>query len=377
MVKIVKFLLYTIAVAGFISCSGNKEGKSDRNMPVPVSITKAKLGKASFYNSYPANIVALKEVELRSGVNGYVTGIFFTEGTKVKAGQELYEIDRRKYQAAYNEAQSNVKIAEDNLEKVQRDADRYTDLAKQDAVAKQLYDNTMTDLKNARQQMDVAKAELIKAQTDYDYSMISAPFNGTIGFSDVKLGALVNSGQTLLNTISSDNPLGVDFEINENELERFIHLQKETVAKHDSTFRVILADNSLYPYPGKLSVIDRAVDPQTGTIKVRVTLSNEDNMLKPGMSCKMEVLNSNNAQQVIIPFKAVTEQLGEYFVYVVENNKANQVKVTLGSRIGSEVVVLKGLNGDENIVVDGIQRLHEGSEITLAAPKGNKTKASK
>ncbi len=287
--------------------------------------------------------MALKEVELRGQVSGYITGIYFIEGKVVHSGEKLYEIDRRKYQAAYEEAQSNVKIAEDNLEKVQRDADRYTDLAKQDAVAQQLFDNAMTDLKNAKQQLNAANSELIKAKTDFDYSLISAPFDGTIGFSSVRLGALITPGQTLLNTVSSDDPMGVDFEISETELHRFQNLENAEISKNDSSFRVTLPDNSIYPYVGKISVIDRAVDPQTGSIRVRITVPNHEKMLKSGMSCKVLVLNANAGQQILIPFKAVMEQLGEYFVFIKNDSTVSQTKVSIGPRVNSNVIVLKGL----------------------------------
>ena len=336
---------------------------------IPVTVTNVSLTKAVFFNSYPANIVALKEVELRGQVSGYITGIYFTEGKVVHSGEKLYEIDRRKYEATYNETQSNVKISEANLEKVQRDADRYTDLARQNAVAKQLLDNSMTDLKNAKQQVDAANSELVKAKTDYDYSLINAPFDGTIGFSSVKLGTLITPGQTLLNTISSNDPMGVDFEISENELSRFQQLESTVISKNDTTFKITLPDNSIYPYIGKISVIDRAVDPQTGTIRVRITVPNHERMLKAGMSCKVLVLNANAGQQIIIPFKAVLEQLGEYFVYIVKDKNVQQIKVSLGPRVNENVIVLKGLKGDETVVVDGIQKLHDGSEIAIAQPQ--------
>ncbi len=356
-------------VAGLLSCSANSANKKTDAPAVPVTVANVSLAKAIFYNSYPANIVALKEVELRGQVSGYITGIYFDEGKKVKAGEKLYEIDRRKYEAAYEEAQSNVKIAEDNLEKVQRDATRYTDLSKQDAVAKQLYDNAMTDLKTAKKQVDAANSELIKAKTDYEYSLICAPFDGTIGFSMVKLGALITPGSTLLNTVSSDDVMGVDFEISETELRRFQELEDSVISNNDTTFRVRLPDNSIYPYPGKISVIDRAVDPQTGSIRVRITVPNHENILKPGMSCKVLVLNVNTGQQMLIPSIAVMEQLGEYFVFKVENKNVKQIKVTLGRRVNSSFIVLKGLAIGESIVVDGIQKLHDGSEITTALPQ--------
>ncbi len=163
--------------------------------------------------------------------------------------------------------------------------------------------------------------------------------------------------------------MGVDFEISETELSRFQKLENAVISKNDSTFRITLPDNSTYPYIGKISVIDRAVDPQTGSIRVRITVPNHEKMLKPGMSCKVLVLNANAGQQILIPFKAVMEQLGEYFVFIKNDKNVNQVKVTLGPRVNSNVIVLKGLNGGETIVVDGIQRLHDGTEITIALPK--------
>ncbi len=369
MYKISHIIIYFALIAGLISCSGNAANKKAEIPAIPVTVTNVNLTKAIFYNSYPANIVALKEVELRGQVSGYITGIYFTEGKEVYIGEKLYEIDRRKYQATYEEAQSNVKIAEDNLEKVQRDANRYTDLSKQDAVAKQLYENAMTDLKTAKQQVDAANSERIKAKTDYDYSLICAPFDGTIGFSKVKLGALVTPGSTLLNTVSSDDIMGVDFEISENELGRFQQLENDVVSDTDTTFRIILPNNSTYPWPGKISVIDRAVDPQTGSIRVRITVPNHENILKPGMSCKVLVLNVNAGQQIIIPSIAVMEQLGEYFVFRVENKNVKQVKVSLGPRVNSNFIVLKGLTSGETIVVDGIQKLHDGSEVKIVQPQ--------
>jgi membrane fusion protein (multidrug efflux system) len=367
--KVSHKIIYFSLVCCLLACSGKTSNKNAVVPATPVTVVNVSLTKAVFYNSYPANIVALKEVELRGQVSGYITGIYFSEGKRVRSGEKLYEIDRRKYEASYKEAQSSVKIAEDNLERVQRDANRYTDLDRQDAVAKQLLDNSMTDLKNAKQQVDAANSELIKAKTDYDYSLINAPFDGTIGFSNVKMGTLVTPGQTLLNTVSSDDPMGVDFEINETELSRFRQLENTGISKNDTTFKIALHDNTTYPFFGKISVIDRAVDPLTGTIRVRVTIPNHDRILASGMSCKVLVLNAYSGQQVLIPFAAVLEQLGEYFVYVIKDKNVQQVKVALGPRVNSKVIVSNGLKGDETIVLDGIQKLHDGSEIVMTQPQ--------
>ncbi len=366
MYKITHLITSFATMALLLSCFGKAENSKTEDSAISVTVTNVRSENAVFYNSYPSNIVALKEVELRGMVSGCITGIYFGEGKEVRNGEKLYEIDRRKYEATYLQAQSGVKIAEDNLEKVQRDADRYTELAKQDAIARQLMDNTLTDLKNAKNQLNSATSELIKAKTDFEYSVIKAPFDGTIGFSNVKFGAMVTPGQTILNTISSDDPIGVDFEINETELGRFQSMNQVATTRNDSIFRITLPSNALYPYSGKLSVIDRAVDKQTGSIRVRITVPNKERILKPGMSCKVLVLNDNSGKQLLVPFKAVLEQLGEYFVFVVKEKTVSQVKIALGPKVQSNVIVLNGLSGGETIAVDGIQKLHDGSAIKIA-----------
>ncbi len=229
----------------------------------------------------------------------------------------------------------------------------------------------MTSLQNSKMQVVSAKAALLNAETDYNYSIITAPFSGTIGFSLVKPGTYVVSGQTLLNTISSDDPIGVDFIINEKSLPGFIAMQKSKAPQVDSTFRITLADNSAYPFFGKLSVIARAVDAQTGTIKIRLVFPNRDRILRTGMNCLVKVLSGNSGDQLVIPFKAVIEQMGEYFVYGIDSTKkARQIKIITGSNLGEYIVVRQGLKPGDIIVLDGIQKVHEGSLVQNTGPGG-------
>jgi len=367
--KAFHILLFTGILTGIFSCKDPTGNKNTGEMAVPVSLYEVTKERAVYYDTYPATVVALKEVELRSQVSGYITGMFFTEGSVVTKGQKLYEIDRRKYAATYEQAKNNVKIAEDNLEKVQRDADRYTELGRQDAIARQSLDDALTDLQNVRLQVSSANAELEKAKTDLEFSLITAPFDGTIGISQVKLGTLVPPGQTLLNTISSDDPMGVDFVIDEKELGRFVGLSRKETTADDSTFRITLPDKSLYQVNGKIGLIDRAVDSQTGTIRVRLIFDNHERLLRPGMSCNVKILNRDAGQQVIIPYKAIVEQMGEYFVYRADSSKARQIKISLGMRIGYNVIIRDGLNPGDQVVIDGIQKLHDGVALMTSAEK--------
>lgn len=367
-----------------VSC-GNSQKNTQQNQPTPVVIQPASLQPAIYYDEYPGNIVALSQVDIKAEVGGYITGIFFKEGDHVKKGQRLYEIDRSKYQASYAQALANVQVAKANELKAQKDADRYIYLSKHDAVAKQTLDHALTDLQNAKSQVASANADLVKAQTDLKYSIITAPFDGVIGLSQVKMGTLITADQTLLNTISTDNPVAVDFVVNEKQISRFQQIKNENIPAQDSLFTLRMPDNNLYNLPGKLSVIDRAVDPQTGTIKIRLLFPNPDQSLRTGMSCIVRVHSQEKAEQILIPAKAIVEQMGENFVFVAkdtvmnENNKdkkettgsmliAEERKVQVGQVIDSNIIIQSGLEQGDKVIVEGIQKLHSGSPITTGKP---------
>jgi RND family efflux transporter MFP subunit len=342
--------------------------------PTPVNVAEAKKAEAIYYDQYQGTVIALNSVELRSEVAGFITGIFFKEGEIVPKGKELYEIDRRKYIAAYEQAKANLLSANANQVKAQKDIDRYNMLLKNDAVARQTVDQAQAAYETSQSQVAVAKAGILSAQTDLSYSIITAPFTGRIGISLVKLGAQVTPGTTLLNTISSEHPIGVDVVINEQDINRFYELQKRS---SDSTFKLQLSDGSSYNKPGKVLAIDRGVASQTGTIKVRIQFPNTDDVLKDGMSCVLNVLNSASGDRVQIPYKAVSEQMGEFFVFVSQDTIAKQHKVKLGPRIGTDVVVLSGIEAGDKIITEGFQRLRDGGKITLGNPSQAPAKTAK
>jgi membrane fusion protein (multidrug efflux system) len=190
-----------------------------------------------------------------------------------------------------------------------------------------------------------------------------------IGISAVKTGTAVSAGQTILNTVSSDRELAVDFNIDQKEIYRFTTLMNEKPAANDSTFTLAFG-NDVYPYPGKITLLDRAVNPQTGTIKARLVFPNNKNLLIAGMNGTVRVKSNASAQSILIPYKAVTEQLGEYFVYVPnDSNKVSQRKVILGKQIGKDVIINDGLKEGEKVVVEGVQNLREGAAISTTPPK--------
>lgn len=342
--------------------SNNNAPQYDPNAPVDVVTHTVTTEVVSYFDQFPGTVVALNQVELRPQVSGYITGVYFNDGQRVSKGQKLYSIDEQMYSANYQQAIANLQVAESNLAKAQKDADRFLELDKKDAVAKQQVDYANSARDVALKQVEAAKANVKGLQTSVKYTTITAPFSGTIGISQVKTGAAVTAGMTLLNTVSTDDPIAVDFSVDQKEIYRFAKIQQQK-AYTDSTFQLAFGENEVYPYSGKLDLLDRAVDPLTGTLKVRLNFSNKLNLLRSGMTCTVRVLNNNHAPVVLIPNKAVTEQLGEFFVYVVSGTKVSQRKVTLGTAIGQNIIIKDGLQQNEVIVIDGVQKLHEGSVI--------------
>jgi len=265
---------------------------------------------------------------------------------------KLYGIDQQQYKAAYDAAKAN-------LSRAQQDYDRYKELSKSNSIAQQVLEHSLADLKST-------ESNLSAVETNLRNSTIYSPFDGTIGISRVKLGSAVTAGQTLMNTVSSDNPIAVDFSIDEKEIIKFNELLHKKFNAGDSTFTLVLPDQSIYPYPGHLILLDRAVDPQTGTLTSRLEFKNKNNLLRPGLTCNVRVLNTTSEGSILIPYKAVVVQMGEYFVFVVNGKKVSQRRISIGIPIKDMVIVTNGLKPGEQVVTEGVQKLRDNSPVVLS-----------
>jgi membrane fusion protein (multidrug efflux system) len=368
-IKSIKVYAWAFSAIILISCGKKKQLQQGPPPAISVAVEDVRSTNAIYYDEYPGTVVAMNQTELRAQVTGYVTGIYFKDGAKVSKGQRLYSIDQQLYNANYQQAIANLQVQETNLVKVQKDAERYHELDKKDAIAKQQVDYADAALEAAKKQVDAAKANVNAVRANVNFATITAPFSGTIGISQVRSGTSVVAGQTILNTISTDNPMAVDFSVDQKEVYRFSQLKLQGKKQGDSTFSIAFG-NDVYPINGTINLIDRAVDAQTGTIKIRLEFANEKGILKAGMSTHVRILNNTSHESVIIPYKAITEQLGEFFAYVVgDSNKVSQRKLSLGKQIGTDIIVKDGLKVGEKIVVQGMQNLKEGAVITIDQPK--------
>lgn len=357
--------LFLTATAFLYSC-GNSNNNPSQSSPsekiVPVTTTVVSEEIVTGRRNYPASAVALNETELRAEVSGYINQIYVADGASVTKGQKLYEIDHVRYTAALNQAKADLEIAKSNYSRIEKDLSRYQTLAEQDAIAKQTLDYAETDLGNQRAQVQAAEAALTTAQTNLDRSIIRAPFSGTVGISLVRTGALVTAGSTLLNTISSTNPIAVEFQINEKEIEQILELQKNRTT---SAIQVVLPDGSIYTESGYISTVDRAVDRNTGTLKVRATFDNQQGKLRAGMNLTLYISTKSLQEELVIPHRAIVEQLGVYNVYTVnDSSKAVFQPVKLGSSFEDKIIILDGLKQGDRVIVDGTTNVVDGDKVS-------------
>lgn len=358
------------------SCgSGNESSKQQQGAPqgqpaVPVTTAIVEKQIVSGIKSYPGSVIPLQETKILAEVSGYVTKINVADGASVSKGQVLYEIDRIRYQAAVDQAKAALEIAKATLQRGEKDLSRYQTLSEKDAIAKQTLDNAVTEVSNLKAQVQSAQAALTTAQTNLQRAVIRAPFSGVVGISLVRTGALVSPGTTEINTISTIDPITVEFQVSEREIAEFSAYQ---TGKSATEISVVLPDGTTYGNLGRVTIIDRAVDPQTGTIKVRATFSNAQNALRAGMNLTINVKSTSTSEQNIIPFKAVQDQLGVYNVFVVNDSSQAEIRqVKLGLKVGEQVVVETGVEAGEKIIVDGLMNVRAGAKVAENAPTADK-----
>ena len=314
-------------------------------------------------------IKALREVDLRARVTGNLINIKFKPGQEVKEGDLLFVIDPGPYQAALATAQAGLAQAKAALFLVQQDVARYKPLLPDNAIPRQVYDQTVAQMEQQKAVVASQKASVDRAKLDLDYTRVLSPLNGRIGLQNVEIGTLVSSGQTSLATVSTLDPVAVYFSVSENDYLGYIRRKALHEAGHTGSgsdvVELVLADGAAYPEKGRIDYMDPTVNPTTGTLTLRAIFPNPDYMLKAGMNSRVRVYYDELAAAILVPQKAVTETLGKTFVTVVSaDNKAELRPVKLGPRMGEQWLVESGLADGETIVVEGVQKARSGMTVT-------------
>jgi len=321
-----------------------------------------------------------EDVDIRARVEGFLDEVAFTEGSMVTKGQLLYRIDPKPLQAALANAEADMATWQSRLVKTDNDVKRLTPLAAQQAVSQQELDNAVAAQNAARAQVDAAKAAVDKARLDLSYTTITSPLDGLVGTTVVKAGNFVGRGEaTLLTTISRVDPILFRAGIAEAEylrLTRIADQLRKDRGGEPIPIDLVLADGTVLPQKGRLDAIERAVDATTGTLTVQFRFPNPGGIVRPGQYGRARFVMETKKGALLVPQRAVQELQSLYSVAVVgTDNKIAFKTVTVGPRMGSLWVVESGLQGNERVVVAGLQRLREGMTVTTktapASPEGS------
>jgi membrane fusion protein (multidrug efflux system) len=348
---------------------------SQRSAPPPppppeVAVLTLRAQPVVLVTELPARTTAFRVAEVRPQVNGVILKRLFVEGSQVKAGQQLYQIDPAPFQASYESAQASLQHAQAAARSSRLLAERYKPLSEAHAVSQQDYDNAVASQDQAAADVASAKAALETARINLTYTKMFAPISGRTGRSSVTEGALVSANQTnALVVIQQLDPIYVDATQASTVLLRLQRSlsegQLKRVGNGQAEAKLILEDSSPYPLSGKLQFTEVTVDPGTGSVTLRAVFPNPQNILLPGMFVRERVEEGVNEKGLLVPQRAVAHNsLGDATVTIVGDENKAAVRVVKTERaISDQWLVSAGVSPGDKIIMVGIQSVRPGSAV--------------
>ncbi|MGH8853638.1 MAG: efflux RND transporter periplasmic adaptor subunit [Telluria sp.] len=352
----------TLVALALLSGCGKKDAAATAGggMPAPeVGVITTKFEPVALLTELPARAEPVRTAQVRARVNGVVLKRLFTEGSEVKQGQSLFQIDPAPYQAQLAAAQADLGRAQATLVQAAAQADRYKPLVEANAISKQEYTNAVAAQKQAEASVAAARAQVSIAQINSGYANVYAPISGRIGRALVTEGALVSAAEaTQMALIQQNNPMYLNITQSASELQR-LRKQAGGGGTGDTPVSVILDDGTELAAKGRLLFSDVTVDPGTGQVTLRAQVANPDNALLPGQYVRVRLAQAQLPNGIVVPQQAVTRggPQGDFLMVVGADNKPAQRTVKIGSQQGANWVVTDGLKEGERVMVDGFQKL--------------------
>jgi RND family efflux transporter MFP subunit len=395
-----------LAIAAALSvtgCGGSAAAQGAQAAPPPpqVDVAQVVARRVTEFDEFTGRFEAVERVEIRPRVSGYIASVNFAEGSEVKKGDVLFVIDPRPYEADYKHAKAQLDQARSQSGLAKSERERATKLLQAHAISQEEYDTRVAGLQQADANVEAAQAALDTAALNLTFTRVTAPISGRISRALVTEGNLVTSGQTMLTTLVSLDPIYVRFDGDEQAYLKYTKLARENAKErasragatgkpHPNTGKsanssattatsatqpeageagaavlVGLADEPGYPHSGVMVFVDNEVDPTTGTIRGRARLDNHDRAFTPGLFARVKLMGSNQYDATLINDSAIgTDQTVRYVLVVGADNKVQYRPVKLGPIIDGLRVITDGLKPGETIVVNGLQRVRPGSPVT-------------
>jgi len=360
-----------LAALGIFVSGCNKSQATTTTSVLEVGVATVETRDVPMYSEWVATLDGYVNAQIRPQVSGYIIKQNYTEGSLVRRGQVLFEIDPRPFTAALDRTKGDLAQAQAQLGKSTLDVERDTPLAEAKAIAKSQLDNEVQAKLGAQAAVESAKAAVEQAALNLEWTKVTSLVDGIAGIAQVQIGNLVGAN-SILTSVSQVDPIKAFFPINEHEY--LIAQEKSNAISSNHTIRfygtsveLILADGRNYPQKGKVLLADRQMDPSTGTIRIIAAFPNPGNVLRPGQYGRVRVETNMKKGALLLPQSAVAQSQGSYQVAVVgSDHKVSMRTVKPGETVGTMWVIEEGLKPGEQVVVVGLQQLKEG---TLVTPK--------
>lgn len=344
----------------FLGGCGSSQQAAGQKQAIKVTTFKPFKSDTPIIREYTGSIMALQEVPVRAKVSGTVMEKYITGGQQVTEGQPLYRLDTRNYNSQLANAQAQAAQAAANYENAATDLARYDQLIAAGAISQKVYDNQKAAADAYKGAMDAAQAQVDIASTNLSDTIVTAPFNGKLSMDDVNIGTFATAGTTALVTISSSNPIYVQFDMSENEY-LALNKDKNGTGRLGDALKLRLSDGSIYGETGKIVQVNPNLS--GGQLSMKAAFPNPDNLLVPGMYAAVVSDNEIAKGSLLIPTKALVQLLNKDIVDVVVDGKITQKAVKTGGTYGIYTIIESGLDENDVIVVDGQNKVQVGQAV--------------
>ena len=373
-------LFVLIGLVSILFFQGCTNGASAPAPPVPtVEVATVVQQDVPIYSNWVAVLDGYVNAQIQPHVSGYIIRQDYREGSVVRKGQVLFEIDPRPFQAALDQAKAQLAQAEAQLGKANLDVQRDTPLAQQRAIAQAQLDTEIQAKLGAQALVLAAKANIEQAQLNVEWTKVTSLVTGIAGIAQVQIGNLIGPS-SVLTSVSQVDPIKAYFTVSEQEFtdfhRRFPTEQSLEQERKRIPLQLLLGDGSVYEHPGTIYFADREVNPATGAIRIAGVFPNPNNLLRPGGYGRIRASARTQNGALLIPQRAVIELQGGHQVAVVGNdNKVSVRPVTVADRVGDSWIVTEGLKPGEQVIVEGVMKVRDGATVKAVPAKPGKAGA--
>lgn len=342
--------------------------------PVPVTVVKVEAKDTPIVIEFVGKTASSRRVEIRARLEGFLDKRHYVEGNMVEAGEVLFQMDRKPFEAALSAAKASLAQQQARLDNAEVNLKRVEPLAKKKAVAQKELDDALSNYRSSRAAVEEAKATVVQAELDLGYTNIITPVTGLSSFAVKREGAYIGFTDSLLTYVAQLDPMWVEFSVSENQMLKARQEQAKGLmrapANGDFVVQIVLADGSPYPHQGRITFADASINEETGTFLLRAEIANSEQLLRPGQFVTAQLIGAIRVNAILVPQRAIQQGAKGSFVWVIdEQNKAEFRPVVTGSWHGDDWFVDSGLADGETVVVDGALKVRAGAEVSIQQPE--------